>query len=230
MQCRAALNLIEGNRGLYDGFDAGGTHSTAELAKALGAPVVLGARRHQGHPHRGGHGSGLSATRSRGQDRGSDSQPSERATARAGVARGDRIQLVEFRCSARSPGFPKPAFFPNGIWVLWYRMSVQARKPCARRWRCFLKGRLEFENSGSFPVWPPTFILPVMSEPDLTEGKWTQDRIHPRLRLHLLLPRESGDTESCRRRTGAHLRALGDLVAGRSRRALHRGWFPGNAW
>jgi cobyrinic acid a,c-diamide synthase len=36
-----ALNLIEGNRGLYDGFDAQGTHSTAELAKALKAPVVL---------------------------------------------------------------------------------------------------------------------------------------------------------------------------------------------
>jgi cobyrinic acid a,c-diamide synthase len=37
----AGLNLIEGNRGLYDGFDASGTHSTAELAKALRAPVVL---------------------------------------------------------------------------------------------------------------------------------------------------------------------------------------------
>ncbi len=35
------LNVIEGNRGLYDGFDAKGTHSTAELAKALGAPVLL---------------------------------------------------------------------------------------------------------------------------------------------------------------------------------------------
>jgi cobyrinic acid a,c-diamide synthase len=35
------FNLIEGNRGLYDGFDAQGTHSTAELAKALHAPVVL---------------------------------------------------------------------------------------------------------------------------------------------------------------------------------------------
>ncbi|MEW5984686.1 MAG: cobyrinate a,c-diamide synthase [Acidobacteriota bacterium] len=37
----AALALIEGNRGLYDGVDAGGTHSTAELAKALDAPVIL---------------------------------------------------------------------------------------------------------------------------------------------------------------------------------------------
>ncbi len=35
------LNVIEGNRGLYDGFDASGTHSTAELAKLLGAPVLL---------------------------------------------------------------------------------------------------------------------------------------------------------------------------------------------
>lgn len=35
------INLIEGNRGLYDGSDSQGTHSTAELAKLLGAPVVL---------------------------------------------------------------------------------------------------------------------------------------------------------------------------------------------
>jgi len=35
------LNIIEGNRGLYDGADARGTHSTAELAKRLCAPVLL---------------------------------------------------------------------------------------------------------------------------------------------------------------------------------------------
>jgi cobyrinic acid a,c-diamide synthase len=38
---RAGLNVIEGNRGIYDGFDAHGTHSTAELAKLLRAPVLL---------------------------------------------------------------------------------------------------------------------------------------------------------------------------------------------
>jgi len=37
----AGLALVEGNRGLFDGFDAAGTHSTAELAKSLGAPIVL---------------------------------------------------------------------------------------------------------------------------------------------------------------------------------------------
>ena len=37
--CRAAL--IEGNRGLFDGFDSAGSHSTAELAKQLRSPVVL---------------------------------------------------------------------------------------------------------------------------------------------------------------------------------------------
>jgi cobyrinic acid a,c-diamide synthase len=37
----ADLVLIEGNRGLYDGFDAAGSHSTAELAKLLKSPVVL---------------------------------------------------------------------------------------------------------------------------------------------------------------------------------------------
>jgi cobyrinic acid a,c-diamide synthase len=35
------INLVEGNRGLFDGVDAAGTHSTAELAKLLDAPVVL---------------------------------------------------------------------------------------------------------------------------------------------------------------------------------------------
>lgn len=35
------INIIEGNRGLYDGSDARGTHSTAELAKSLKAPVLL---------------------------------------------------------------------------------------------------------------------------------------------------------------------------------------------
>jgi cobyrinic acid a,c-diamide synthase len=35
------INLVEGNRGLHDGEDARGTHSSAELAKLLGLPVVL---------------------------------------------------------------------------------------------------------------------------------------------------------------------------------------------
>ncbi len=35
------VNLIEGNRGLLDGMDAAGTHSTAALAGSLSAPVVL---------------------------------------------------------------------------------------------------------------------------------------------------------------------------------------------
>jgi len=33
--------IVEGNRGLYDGVDAEGSCSTAELAKALGLPVLL---------------------------------------------------------------------------------------------------------------------------------------------------------------------------------------------
>jgi len=37
----ADIALIEGNRGLYDGMDADGTFSTAELAKMLRAPVIL---------------------------------------------------------------------------------------------------------------------------------------------------------------------------------------------
>ena len=35
------LNVTEGNRGLHDGSNAQGTHSTAELAKTLRAPVIL---------------------------------------------------------------------------------------------------------------------------------------------------------------------------------------------
>jgi len=38
---RRALNVIEGNRGLFDGLDAAGTHSTAALAELLAAPVLL---------------------------------------------------------------------------------------------------------------------------------------------------------------------------------------------
>ncbi len=37
----ADMALIEGNRGLFDGTDTKGTHSTAELAKLLAAPVVM---------------------------------------------------------------------------------------------------------------------------------------------------------------------------------------------
>jgi cobyrinic acid a,c-diamide synthase len=39
--CAGGLNIIEGNRGVFDGADARGTHSTAELAKAIDAPVLL---------------------------------------------------------------------------------------------------------------------------------------------------------------------------------------------
>ena len=39
--CGADIAVIEGNRGLFDGVDAAGTHSTAELAKRIGAPLVL---------------------------------------------------------------------------------------------------------------------------------------------------------------------------------------------
>ncbi len=37
----ADLAVIEGNRGLYDGIDIDGATSTAEIAKLLGAPVIL---------------------------------------------------------------------------------------------------------------------------------------------------------------------------------------------
>jgi cobyrinic acid a,c-diamide synthase len=37
----ADLALVEGNRGLFDGVDARGSHSTAQLSKLIGAPVVL---------------------------------------------------------------------------------------------------------------------------------------------------------------------------------------------
>jgi cobyrinic acid a,c-diamide synthase len=38
---RADVAVVEGNRGLFDGLDAEGSHSTAELAKLIRAPVVL---------------------------------------------------------------------------------------------------------------------------------------------------------------------------------------------
>lgn len=38
---RRQLAIVEGNRGLFDGVDALGSYSTAEMAKQLGAPVIL---------------------------------------------------------------------------------------------------------------------------------------------------------------------------------------------
>ncbi|UCG52885.1 MAG: cobyrinate a,c-diamide synthase [Candidatus Latescibacterota bacterium] len=38
---KSDIAVIEGNRGLFDGRDVSGTHSTAELAKLTGTPVVL---------------------------------------------------------------------------------------------------------------------------------------------------------------------------------------------
>ncbi len=37
----SAISLVEGSRGLLDGMDLAGTHSTASLARLLGAPVLL---------------------------------------------------------------------------------------------------------------------------------------------------------------------------------------------
>lgn len=41
VEAGADLAVIEGNRGLFDGLDARGSHSTAELATRLRAPVIL---------------------------------------------------------------------------------------------------------------------------------------------------------------------------------------------
>jgi cobyrinic acid a,c-diamide synthase len=38
---RSDVAIIEGNRGLFDGSDASGTHSTASLARLIQAPVIL---------------------------------------------------------------------------------------------------------------------------------------------------------------------------------------------
>jgi cobyrinic acid a,c-diamide synthase len=38
---KSDISVIEGNRGIFDGRDVSGTHSTAQLAKLLLAPVVL---------------------------------------------------------------------------------------------------------------------------------------------------------------------------------------------
>jgi cobyrinic acid a,c-diamide synthase len=39
--CRDGVNVVEGNRGLFDGVDFKGTHSTAELAKLIQSPVII---------------------------------------------------------------------------------------------------------------------------------------------------------------------------------------------
>jgi cobyrinic acid a,c-diamide synthase len=38
---RADIAVIEGNRGLFDGMDARGSHSTAQLSRMTGTPVIL---------------------------------------------------------------------------------------------------------------------------------------------------------------------------------------------
>lgn len=39
--CNDGINIIEGNRGLFDGLDSKGTYSTSELAKLLDSPVII---------------------------------------------------------------------------------------------------------------------------------------------------------------------------------------------
>jgi cobyrinic acid a,c-diamide synthase len=39
--CEHGINIIEGNRGIFDGVDSKGIHSTAELAKLIKSPVVI---------------------------------------------------------------------------------------------------------------------------------------------------------------------------------------------
>lgn len=39
--CNSGINIIEGNRGLFDGGDNKGIHSTAELSKLLKSPVII---------------------------------------------------------------------------------------------------------------------------------------------------------------------------------------------
>jgi cobyrinic acid a,c-diamide synthase len=39
--CNDGYNIIEGNRGLFDGIDCKGIHSTSELAKLLQSPVII---------------------------------------------------------------------------------------------------------------------------------------------------------------------------------------------
>ena len=56
--------LVEGNRGLYDGMDREGSYSTAELAKLLQAPVIIGRGLQHGDTYRSRHDSRLSAFRS----------------------------------------------------------------------------------------------------------------------------------------------------------------------
>ena len=58
------VNVIEGNRGLFDGFDAAGTHSSAVLAKTLSAPSVAGGGRHEDDAHGSRAGSRMPETRS----------------------------------------------------------------------------------------------------------------------------------------------------------------------
>ncbi len=57
---RKQIAVVEGNRGLFDGVNVEGTYSTAELAKLLQAPVILGGGRGKNDPNCRGAGAGMS--------------------------------------------------------------------------------------------------------------------------------------------------------------------------
>ena len=57
------LNVVEGNRGVFDGMDVAGTHSSAALAKALASAGAARSERHQSDADGRGLHSGCAETR-----------------------------------------------------------------------------------------------------------------------------------------------------------------------
>jgi len=77
-----AVSIIEGNRGLFDGVNAEGQFSTAELAKLLHAPVILIVDCDKVTRDRGRNGFGLSESRPGSRYPGRHLKPGERQPSR----------------------------------------------------------------------------------------------------------------------------------------------------
>ncbi|SPE28148.1 Cobyrinic acid A,C-diamide synthase [Acidobacteriia bacterium SbA2] len=164
------LNLIEGNRGLYDGVDAAGTHSTAVLSKALGAPVVLVL-------------DATKVTRTAAamvlgcQRLDPDVNVAGVILNRVSGPRHERVlrEAIEISCGipvlGAIPRIPEASLLPERHLGLVLPDEHPGTEPLRRTLEVLLEGRLAFERLWELSCLGPDLYPTVKSEPDLNEGK-----------------------------------------------------------
>ena len=210
-----ALNVIEGNRGLYDGFDARGTHSTAELAKALGAPVVLV----------------LDATKVTRTAAAMvlGCQRLDPSVKIVGVIlnqvsgpRHEKVlrEAIEVACGipvlGAIPRIPTTSLLPERHLGLVVPEDYPDREALRATLEELVEGRLEFEKLWSLSCQAPNLDPPAKPRPGLPDGMGLKIGYLRDSAFTFYYPENLDATERCRRRTGPYLCALGDLLAGRS--------------